>query len=98
MSQLYLFGKYPKNVHLFIKRYKLSDIPQDKEAFKKWIYKVWEDKDELLKQFYIDGKFESLDRPLIKSFKISFYELFILVWFGLFPWILYFAITSFYYY
>ncbi|OLY79257.1 putative acyltransferase [Smittium mucronatum] len=53
---------YPKNVHLYLRKYKLSDIPENEEEFSQWLYKIWYEKDDLLDYFYKFGEFpKSLD-------------------------------------
>lgn len=45
-------------IHVHQRRIPLSEVPQDEEELKKWIYKLYEQKDELLKGLRENGKFD----------------------------------------
>jgi 1-acyl-sn-glycerol-3-phosphate acyltransferase len=50
-----IFGKGPKEVHVHVKSYKISDIPRSDEDFVKWLYRVWQKKEVMLGNFDKDG-------------------------------------------
>ncbi|KAJ2216582.1 hypothetical protein EV179_001121 [Coemansia sp. RSA 487] len=54
-----MYGKrvYPREVHIHVKRYAVSDIPEDEEGFTQWMYRVYEEKDERMAKFYELGHF-----------------------------------------
>lgn len=45
--------KYPREVHLRMKRYSMEEVMQDSN----WLFKTWAEKDRLLSQFIRDGQF-----------------------------------------
>ncbi|KAI8368292.1 acyltransferase-domain-containing protein [Radiomyces spectabilis] len=56
---IFFFGHRPKNVHIHIRRFRVSELPKDMDAFSSWIYQRWIEKDELMAYFYKHGKFPS---------------------------------------
>ena len=59
LKQMFLEGKFPRIVDIYIRSFKLKDIPlKDEEAFTEWLYDIWKDKDELLEEYYISGSFK----------------------------------------
>lgn len=62
-KQLYLTPSFTNRViHVHQRRIPLSEVPQGEEELKRWIYKLYEQKDELLRGFRQDGKFDG--RPM----------------------------------
>lgn len=59
-----LSGNFPEKVHFYIKRHKALDIPNSKEGVDNWCKKVWKDKEEKLKQFYLEKKFSCKDNKI----------------------------------
>lgn len=53
------------SAHMYIKRYKLADIPKDEEGSAQWLSDLYVEKDELLDSFHRSGKFE---HPTLPSF------------------------------
>ncbi|KAI0564643.1 Lysophosphatidic acid acyltransferase [Gracilaria domingensis] len=49
-------------IHVHQRRIPMSELPQDDEELKKWVYRLYEEKDELLKGFRANGKFDG--RPM----------------------------------
>jgi 1-acyl-sn-glycerol-3-phosphate acyltransferase len=45
-------GKMPRCVHFLISRYALKDLPQEDDAFRKWVEQKFEEKELLLSNFY----------------------------------------------
>lgn len=59
LKQIFLQGKFPQIVDIYIRSYKLKDIPlKDEKAFSEWLYNVWKEKDELLEEYYTSGSFK----------------------------------------
>jgi 1-acyl-sn-glycerol-3-phosphate acyltransferase len=55
LRNMYLRGIIPRRAHMHWRRYPVKDIPyQDPEAFEKWIYDRWEEKDALLQKLNTD--------------------------------------------
>ncbi|KAJ2158447.1 hypothetical protein GGF46_003764 [Coemansia sp. RSA 552] len=54
-----MYGKrvYPREIHVHIKRYPVSDIPQDEEGFASWMHSVFVEKDKRMAKFYQLGHF-----------------------------------------
>ena len=47
-----------RKVHLHVRRYPISDLPQDKEDLANWLYARYQEKDALLAHYYDSGSFE----------------------------------------
>lgn len=59
LKQIFLEGKFPQIVDIYIRSFKLQNIPlKDEEAFTEWLYNVWKEKDELLEEYYTNGSFK----------------------------------------
>ncbi|KAJ2550925.1 hypothetical protein EV175_003882 [Coemansia sp. RSA 1933] len=54
-----MYGKrvYPREVHIHVKRYAVSDIPDDDERFTEWMNRVYVEKDMRMAKFYELGHF-----------------------------------------
>ena len=46
------------SAHMYIRRFKLADIPKDDEGSSQWLSNLYEEKDQLLDSFHTTGKFE----------------------------------------
>lgn len=58
LRSLYLDKRPPNAVHLHWRKIALSSIPiHDEEAFEKWLYERWTEKDDMLSAFYKTGRF-----------------------------------------
>lgn len=58
-QQMYLTpSKKDRLIHVHQRRIPLSELPRDEEDLKNWVYRLYEQKDELLKSFREKGKFE----------------------------------------
>jgi lysocardiolipin and lysophospholipid acyltransferase len=47
----------PRILHVHQRRFEMKDIPKDDDGLKSWIYKLYEEKDELLTHFKYTGSF-----------------------------------------
>ncbi|RHZ70593.1 hypothetical protein Glove_269g38 [Diversispora epigaea] len=75
---IYLSGKYPRNVHIHIRKFLISEIPEEEEKFTEWLRQRWMEKDALMAEFYTKGKFPSFESssPKIIPLKLnSIFEL-----------------------
>ncbi|KAJ2803782.1 hypothetical protein H4R20_002757 [Coemansia guatemalensis] len=54
-----MYGKcvYPRQIHIHVKRYPVSEIPEDEEGFAKWMHNVFVEKDKRMAKFYELGRF-----------------------------------------
>ncbi|KAJ2388261.1 hypothetical protein GGI23_006093 [Coemansia sp. RSA 2559] len=54
-----MYGKrvYPREVHIHVRRYAVSDIPEDEERFTEWMHRVYVEKDKRMARFYELGHF-----------------------------------------
>uniref|UniRef100_A0A6B2L9T6 Phospholipid/glycerol acyltransferase domain-containing protein n=1 Tax=Arcella intermedia TaxID=1963864 RepID=A0A6B2L9T6_9EUKA len=57
-----ILSGFPKECHVHVKRYDISELPDNDEEAGEWLRTKWYQKDERLKQFYIDGKFPKTER------------------------------------
>lgn len=58
-EQMYFFpSQTDRVIHVHQRRIPLSEVPDDEEQLKTWIYKLYEQKDDMLKVFRQKGKFE----------------------------------------
>jgi hypothetical protein len=49
----------PKEIHLHIRRYPISEVPTEEEKLKEWIFQCWKEKDELVDHFKQHQRFPS---------------------------------------
>ena len=62
LKNIFLKGLGPSMIDIHIRSFNLYEIPyQDEEAFSKWLFTVWEDKNRLLDQYYINDTFQGMD-------------------------------------
>lgn len=50
----------PYSLHIYLSRIPINEIPTDNESKKKWLYKQFELKDELLEKLHLTGTFPNL--------------------------------------
>jgi hypothetical protein len=48
----FLLGTFPKEVHLFVRRLPVADIPTEEAAERDWLIRCFQQKESLLQQFY----------------------------------------------
>jgi hypothetical protein len=53
-------GRKPIEVHMLVRRYPVKDIPTDTTQLSQWLYKIYAEKDNFLKEFHQHKKFTSL--------------------------------------
>jgi len=58
-----LKGHFPQEIHFHLRRYPIQDIPTGEQELSDWLYKRWEEKEVLLKEFYERGYFD--DQKLV---------------------------------
>lgn len=80
LKNIFLGGKYPKLVSIYVRAFKLEDIPMDDELdFTEWLYKLWDEKDNMMEYFYEHGTFDNIknnQRSLVADCSIKNYEFF----------------------
>ena len=83
LKSIFLESKYPKLVDIYIRGFKIADIPTNNEQqFDEWLYKVWKEKDELLDRYYTTGSFNAHDgsqSSIVGDFKVSCWEAFLVL-------------------
>ncbi|RIA82640.1 acyltransferase-domain-containing protein, partial [Glomus cerebriforme] len=57
LRKIYFEGQYPRNIHLHVRRYAISEIPEDEDKFTEWLRQRWIEKDALMEEFYTKGRF-----------------------------------------
>ncbi|XP_049793655.1 lysocardiolipin acyltransferase 1-like [Schistocerca nitens] len=50
-----LKGNFPHEVHFHVKRYPISDLPTGDPELRQWLSRVWQNKENLLRDFYTRG-------------------------------------------
>ena len=69
IRSIFSLGIFPKRIHVYIRRYRIPDIPfQNENVFSQWLFARWVEKDEMLAHFYQNGQFpdgrEKLHMPI----------------------------------
>ncbi|KAF1797084.1 hypothetical protein FB192DRAFT_1291526 [Mucor lusitanicus] len=60
IQSVFFFNFYPKQVHVYVRRFKVDSIPISNEAeFNQWNLERWKEKDDLMDYFYKHGVFPS---------------------------------------
>ncbi|KAG9295389.1 hypothetical protein G9A89_013418 [Geosiphon pyriformis] len=60
LRRIYFEGRYPPNIHVHIRRFRTSDLPSDENKFTEWLRARWNEKDMLMTEFYVNGRFTSI--------------------------------------
>lgn len=75
LPNIFIKGKSPKLVDMHIRAFNVTDIPcDDEEEFTKWLYNVWQEKDDLMETYYKKGSFDldpELDHSVMGKFEMS---------------------------
>lgn len=99
LSNVIFRGHGPRLVDMYIKAYKLDEIPIDNEdEFSNWLYEVWKEKDKLMNAYYAYGSFgmdPEPDHSITGSFTMSTYSFFSQFFL---PGILIFVLSTFFWY
>ncbi|KAF8928187.1 hypothetical protein BGZ47_001766 [Haplosporangium gracile] len=56
---LYLNQAQPKDINMHLRRFAIKEIPETEPEFVEWVRQRWQEKDELMEEFYTSGKFPS---------------------------------------
>ncbi|KAF9132072.1 hypothetical protein BGX30_012795 [Mortierella sp. GBA39] len=56
---LYLNQAQPKDINMHLRRFLIKEIPETEAEFVEWVRQRWDEKDELMEEFYTTGKFPS---------------------------------------
>jgi len=81
-------GHIPKAVHFHVKRYNTNDIPKTDKEIGEWLQNCWDEKENRLKEFYINNQFDLPSKHFNNESNIRFqrrlaiilWSLFILFW------------------
>ncbi|KAH8550352.1 acyltransferase-domain-containing protein [Umbelopsis sp. PMI_123] len=71
LRSIFFLKRYPKKIHVHLRRYLISDIPTEEEAYAAWLRERWAEKDELLAQFYRTGSFPGEDAMVSSKVKME---------------------------
>ncbi|CAG8447995.1 12481_t:CDS:2 [Ambispora leptoticha] len=72
LRRIYFEGLYPPNIHIHIRRYRLCDLPSDEDKFAEWLRARWNEKDMLMTEFYLNGRFTSIyGRPKVIASRLN---------------------------
>jgi hypothetical protein len=69
LRSIFLFRKYPKKIHVYLRRYLIADIPTEEHEYAAWLRDRWAEKDELLAEFYRTGSFPGEDKMVSTKVK-----------------------------
>ncbi|OAQ31664.1 hypothetical protein K457DRAFT_71460 [Linnemannia elongata AG-77] len=56
---LYLNQAQPKDINMHLRRFAIKEIPETEPEFVEWVRQRWQEKDELMEEFYTTGRFPS---------------------------------------
>ncbi|KAF9392776.1 hypothetical protein CPB97_010152 [Podila verticillata] len=56
---LYLNQAQPKDINMHLRRFAIKDIPETEPEFVEWVRARWQEKDDLMEEFYTTGRFPS---------------------------------------
>ncbi|KAF9577167.1 hypothetical protein BGW38_007803 [Lunasporangiospora selenospora] len=56
---LYVNMAQPKEIRVHLRRFLVKDIPETEPEFVEWVRARWQEKDDLMEEFYTTGKFPS---------------------------------------
>ncbi|KAG0367817.1 hypothetical protein BGZ54_003192 [Gamsiella multidivaricata] len=56
---LYVDQAQPKEINMHLRRFAIKDIPETEPEFVDWVRARWQEKDDLMEEFYTTGKFPS---------------------------------------
>ncbi|XP_063933884.1 lysocardiolipin acyltransferase 1-like isoform X1 [Zophobas morio] len=97
-----LRGRYPREVHVHVKRFLMQELPSDEESLENWCKSRWEIKENMLREFYKEAKiaesagkelptFENKHVDTSSTFLMKFCLFFWLVLAALFSALLYYS-------
>ncbi|PKY48579.1 acyltransferase [Rhizophagus irregularis] len=85
LRNIYFEGQYPRNIHLHIRKYAISEMPEDEDKFTEWLRQRWIEKDALMEEFYTKGRFTGYESPRTVPMKLnSVFEL-TQIWYFIVP-------------
>ncbi len=56
-----LSGKFPGEIHVYIKRHDITSLPRDSGSLDNWCTQKWSEKEKCLEKFYEEGEFTGVD-------------------------------------
>ncbi|RIB20980.1 acyltransferase-domain-containing protein [Gigaspora rosea] len=87
LKGIYFQGVFPSNVHMHIRRYAISEIPDDKDKFGEWLRQRWIEKDKLMDTFYAQGRFPTVDSPRRLPVRLKSFNEIAFIWYFVFPFV-----------
>ncbi|GIZ44957.1 hypothetical protein CKM354_000814100 [Cercospora kikuchii] len=71
LPNLYFEGRKAPTAHMHWRRFAVSSIPfEDSDAFDKWLYERWAEKEQLLQHHQRTGKFPSSGAPMLAKIEL----------------------------
>ncbi|KAK9701433.1 hypothetical protein K7432_011724 [Basidiobolus ranarum] len=74
LKSMYFLNKYPRQVHVHVRRFEMSDVPTDDNEFTSWIRARWQEKDELMEHFYQNGRFPVSEHRKVIDIKMNHFS------------------------
>ncbi|KAF0439676.1 acyltransferase-domain-containing protein [Gigaspora margarita] len=87
LKGIYFRGVFPSGVHMHIRRYAISEIPDDKDKFGEWLRQRWIEKDKLMETFYAQGRFPTVDSPRRLPIRLKSINEIAYIWYFVIPFI-----------
>lgn len=81
-TQLLTPGLCDRVIHVHQRRIPIAEVPEDEEEIKEWVYKLYAEKDELLKHFARHGKFPGEERQWVRMPQRMYWESLVMFWGG----------------
>ncbi|ORX85634.1 hypothetical protein K493DRAFT_341740 [Basidiobolus meristosporus CBS 931.73] len=80
LKSMYFQNKYPRQVHIHVRRYEMSAIPTDEAEFTQWIRARWQEKDALMEDFYKHGRFPATEHKKVIHIKMNHISDLVQIW------------------
>ncbi|ORY05523.1 acyltransferase-domain-containing protein [Basidiobolus meristosporus CBS 931.73] len=74
LKSMYFLSKYPRQIHVHVRRFDMNDIPADDTEFSHWIRERWQEKDQLMEHFYKNGCFPATDHMKVIDIKMNHFS------------------------
>ncbi|CAG8528425.1 28129_t:CDS:2 [Dentiscutata erythropus] len=87
LKGIYFQGIFPTGVHMHIRRYAISEIPDDKDKFTEWLRQRWIEKDKLMEIFYAQGRFPTVESPRRLPIRLRSINEIAYIWYFVIPFV-----------
>ena len=92
------YGNWPTEIHFYSEQIPPTDLPSDEQDLEAWLNKTWSEKEEQLKEFYRNNRFNATYMRLSEVVKAHSEMKWILgFWVVFFGWMGYSLVTSYFY-